>query len=59
MDSLSLKASEIFSLQNEAEFKIKENIAINLINKKMDNQFISEATGLSNQRIELLRIKNN
>ena len=59
MDSLSVKASEIFSLQNEAEFKIKEDIAIKLINKKMDNQFISDATGLSYERIEELRIKNN
>jgi predicted transposase/invertase (TIGR01784 family) len=56
MDSISVKASEIFSLQNEVEFKIKEDIAIKLINKKMDNQFISEATGLSKEIIEVLRI---
>lgn len=55
MDSLSLKASEVFSLQNEAQYKIKEEIALKSIDKGFDNQTISEITGLSESRIQELR----
>lgn len=47
MDSLSLKASEVFSLQTEAAFKIKEDIAIKSIKKGLDNETIAEITGLT------------
>jgi predicted transposase/invertase (TIGR01784 family) len=57
MDSLSVKASEIFSLQTEAEFKVKENIAKNAILNHAENDFISLITGLSIEYIETLRNK--
>ena len=59
LDSLSLKASEIFTLQTEAEFKIEERktveIAIKAIDNGADNNFINLITGLSIIRIEELR----
>ena len=55
MDSLSLKASEIFSLQSEAEFKLKEAIATKLIINGADNNLIAVSTDLSIKRIEELR----
>jgi len=55
MDSLSLKASEMFSLQTEAEFKIKENIAKNLIINGLDNELISKSTGLTIEKVKELR----
>ena len=55
LDSLHLKASEIFSLQTEAEFKLKEEIAINGINEGFDNLTISKITKLSIEKIEELR----
>jgi predicted transposase/invertase (TIGR01784 family) len=55
MDSLSLKASEAFSLQTEAEFKIKEDIAKKSIKKGFDNETISEITGLTIEKIQALR----
>jgi predicted transposase/invertase (TIGR01784 family) len=55
MDSLSLKASEVFSMQTEAEFKIKEDIALKSIKKGFDNDTISEITGLRIEQIEELR----
>jgi predicted transposase/invertase (TIGR01784 family) len=55
MDSLSLKASEIFSLQSEAEYKIKEDIAKKAILNNADNDFISVITGLSIEQIQTLR----
>lgn len=68
LDSLHLKASEIFSLQTEAEFKVREDekeknkveIAKNLILMNLDFILISEATGLSIEKIEELlnEIKN-
>ncbi len=58
MDSLSLKESEMFSLQNEAEFKIKENIAINGILKGYNSQTISDLTGLTINQIEKLRLES-
>ena len=59
MDSLSVKASEIYSLQSEAEFKIEERktneIVRNLILEDLSNDFISKVTGLSIDKIEELR----
>ena len=56
MDSLSLKASEIFTLQTEAEFKVREDekieIARNLIFIGIDNEVISKSTGLPIEKIE-------
>jgi predicted transposase/invertase (TIGR01784 family) len=58
LDSLHLKASEIFTLQTEAEFKVEERKAIEiakkLIAKGLDNQTISEITDLSLEQIERL-----
>ncbi len=60
LDSLHLKASEIFSLQSEAEFKVEERrsiqIAINLILNGLDNILIANATNLSIEKIEELRV---
>ncbi len=59
LDSLHLKASEVFSLQTEAEFKAKDErsieIAKKLIIKGSDNEFISEATDLTIEKIQELR----
>ncbi len=59
LDSLHLKASEIFSLQTEAEFKVRDlekiEIAKNAILEKSSNEFISKITGLSVERINELR----
>jgi predicted transposase/invertase (TIGR01784 family) len=56
LDSLSLKASEIFSLQSEAEFRLKDEIAIKSILKGLDNDTISVITDLSIERINELRL---
>jgi len=55
LDSLHLKASELFSLQTEAEFNAIEKIAKKLIDKDFDNEMISEITGLTFSKIEELR----
>ncbi len=55
LDSLHLKASEIFSMQSEAEFKVLENIAKNGIIKGYDNQIIIDLTGLAEAQIDALR----
>ncbi|MFY7810497.1 MAG: Rpn family recombination-promoting nuclease/putative transposase [Flavobacterium sp.] len=59
MDSLSLKASEIFSLKSEAEFRVKnersEEIAKNAIINGAENDFISKITGLTIEKIQELR----
>lgn len=59
LDSLHLKASEIFTLQTEAEFKVEERkateIAINAIHKGLDNAFIADITKLPIERIIELR----
>jgi hypothetical protein len=56
---LHLKASELFSLQTEAEFKVrmeeKIEIAKNLILKGLDDGLISESTDLSVEKIKALR----
>jgi predicted transposase/invertase (TIGR01784 family) len=61
LDSLHLKASEIFSLQTEAEFKVRENekieIVIKAIENGADNSFINLISGLSISTIEELREK--
>ena len=63
MDSLSLKASEIFSLKSEAEYKAKEErsieIAKNAILNNAKNEFISVITGLTIEKIEALRNETN
>lgn len=55
LDRLHLKASDIFTLQTEAEFKLKEEIARKSILKGLDNETISEITDLRFASIELLR----
>jgi predicted transposase/invertase (TIGR01784 family) len=55
LDSLHLKASEVFTLQTEAEFKLKDDIAKKSILKGLDNETISHITDLSIYRIEELR----
>ena len=58
MDSLSLKASEMFTMQTEAAFKIKEHtleIAKNGISEGFDNVTISKMTKLTIEKIEELR----
>jgi len=67
LDSLHLKASELFSLQTEAEFRVRQEgivegekkgkieIAKNLIAKGFDNEMIAETTGLEISMVEELR----
>ena len=59
LDSLHLKASEVFSLQSEAEYKVREEekieIAKNLIINGLDNELISKSTGLTIEKIKVLR----
>lgn len=59
LDSLHLKASEMFSLQTEAEFKGRDDEKIEVakkgIVKGFDNKIISELTELSIEKIEELR----
>lgn len=57
LDSLHLKASEIFSLQTEAEFKIKEEIAKNGIIEGLGNEIIQKITKLTIEQIDKLRIE--
>lgn len=57
MDSLSVKASEIFTLQNDAEFKIKENIVQNAISEGLSDDLIAKVTGLTIENIKELRKK--
>ena len=59
LDSLHLKASEVFSLQTEAEFKIKEDIAKKSIKKGFDNETISEITSLTILKIQELRLESS
>ena len=54
MDSLSLKASEIFTLQTEAKFKVIE-IVKKLILNGGDNNLITVSTDLTIEQIEELR----
>jgi hypothetical protein len=56
---LHFKASEIFTLQTEAEFKAKDEksveIAKNGIAKGYDNSIIADLTNLSFDQIDKLR----
>jgi predicted transposase/invertase (TIGR01784 family) len=59
LDYLHYKASEMFSLQTEAEFKAKDErsieIAKNAILKQADDQFIADITGLTLEQIKEIR----
>jgi predicted transposase/invertase (TIGR01784 family) len=55
LDSLHLKASEIFTLQTEAEFKLKAEIAQNLLTIGLSVEEIAKATGLNLAQIENLK----
>jgi predicted transposase/invertase (TIGR01784 family) len=59
LDSLHLKASEMFSLQTEAEFKVRDEKTIEIANKLiqlgLDNSVISKSTDLTIDKIEELR----
>ena len=59
LDYLHLKASEVLSLQIEAEEKVRRSekieIAKNAIKKGLDNQTISDITGLPLEQIATLR----
>jgi hypothetical protein len=59
LDSLHLKASKIYTLQTEAEFKVREEekieIAKNGILKGLDNEFIADITKLTLAKILELR----
>jgi hypothetical protein len=62
LDSLSLKASELFSLQSQAEYKVRENekieIAKNGILEGFDDLIIHKMTKLSIEKIQELRIES-
>ncbi|MDZ7898432.1 MAG: Rpn family recombination-promoting nuclease/putative transposase [Arcicella sp.] len=55
LDSLHLKASEIFSLQTEAEFKLKDEIAKNLLLIGLSIEEIAKATNLTIGQVEKLQ----
>lgn len=55
LDSLHLKASEIFSLKTEAELNVSIEIAKKLIHKGFDVSEIADITGLSVGQIEELK----
>ncbi|GEM56653.1 hypothetical protein FB1_28740 [Flavobacterium branchiophilum NBRC 15030 = ATCC 35035] len=67
LDSLHLKASELFSLQTEAEFKVREDesnkktfeIAKNGIIEGLSNELISKLTSLTIEKIQELRLEMN
>ncbi len=63
LDSLHLKASEVFSLQTEAEFKVEERKTIELakngIKEGFENSIIHKITKLSIEKIEELRNESN
>jgi predicted transposase/invertase (TIGR01784 family) len=63
LDSLHLKASEVFSLQSEAEFKAKDERSIEIAKKSiikgLNNNLISEITGLPIEKIQELRLESS
>ena len=63
LDSLHLKASEVFSLQTEAEFKVREDekneIAKTGILEGLSNELISKLTSLTIEKIQELRNETN
>lgn len=62
LDSLHLKASEVFSLQSEAEFKVREDEKIEIaktgIIEGISNELISKLTGLTIEKIQELRLES-
>ena len=61
LDALHLKASELLSLQEDTEYKVREQSAKNGILKGYSNSIIADLTDLSIEQIEKLRndLKNN
>lgn len=63
LDSLHLKASELFSLETEATFKVREERTIEivkkLLEKGLDNKTIADVTDFDELQIEELRISFN
>lgn len=59
LDALHLKASEMFSLQEEAKYKLKEGIAVKLILNGVSNEVISMSTDLPVDRTEELKSELN
>lgn len=57
LDSLHAKASEIFTLQTEAEFKLKDEVAKKSILRGLDDETISHITDLHINRIKELRLE--
>ncbi len=59
LDSLHLKASELFSMQTEEEFRVRDirnkEIARILIENGFDDNMIDKITGLGLFEIELIR----
>ena len=55
LDSLHLKASEIFTLQTEAEFSLKETIASRMILLGLDDETIAVTTDLPITMVAALR----
>lgn len=55
LDSLHLKASEVFTLETEAEFKLKAEIAENLLDTGLSVNEIAKATNLTVAQIEKLK----
>ncbi len=63
LDSLHLKASEMFSLQTEAEFIGEERKATEIAKKGiiegLSNELISKLTGLTIEKIQQLRLESS
>ncbi len=63
LDSLHLKASELFSLQTDAEFRIREQNAIDIAKRMilnhLDDAIVAISTQLPLSKIEELRVELN
>lgn len=59
LEYLSYKASEMFTLVSEAEYKLKADMAEKGILKGFDNQTIADFTELSIESIEEIRVKSS
>jgi hypothetical protein len=63
LDSLHLKASELFSLETEATFKVREERTIEivkkLLEKGLDNKTIADVTDFNELQIEEIRTSFN
>jgi predicted transposase/invertase (TIGR01784 family) len=55
LDYLHYKASELLSLQSEAEYRVRADIAKNAMLKGADNQLIADITGLTLFQVEEIR----